>query len=215
MVEKDGSRDLPGIARLSRFDPALDVGNSVAAAAARDNNREYAVVVSTVTPRAACHPFDEMPDLSTMSFHWPDGCGRETPAGEAIARGRIVAAARALNDALDGLKSSKKRALVHCSWGQNRSNAICVAYAVLYRNWEPDAAIAYAQETCCRERRYKFPRPLHNDVFVSILRRLRPSTDGSGADVAVATTRLDSWLARAPKRQKHHEQGNDRAKNEI
>lgn len=190
----DGSRDTPGIARLTRFHPALDVGNGVAAAYARDRARAYKVVLSTVVPTAASPPHGHAPELSTLSFNFNDRCGRETPAAEAVARERIVAAAKALDDALKAVGEGE-RILVHCSWGQNRSNAICVCWAITYANWEPEEAIAYAKETCCRERSYANPRPLHNQVFVAFLETLRPSTDGSGR--TRAPTALDAWLSQA------------------
>lgn len=195
-MEDDGSRDQPGIAHLPRFHRALDVGNAVAAAWAHDQKRPYTVVLSTATPCTAKWPYDASPELSTLTYFWRDGCGRETPAAEAVAKERIVAAAKALNDALDAL-GDDERALVHCAWGQNRSNAVCVAWAVIFQAWKPDDAIGYAREMCRRQRTYANPRPLHNQVFVAILRSLRPSMDGSGATV-VHPTMLQAWLGSVP-----------------
>ncbi|KAJ8598418.1 hypothetical protein CTAYLR_007658 [Chrysophaeum taylorii] len=187
-----GNRDTPGFARLERFHPSLDVGNEVAAAHAASRRRSYAVVLSTVTPRNSSPPYAEDPSLTTLEFKWHDQCGRETPAGEAVAKRKIVEAARALDEAISSL-SDGERVLVHCAWGQNRSNAICVAWACLFRKWTPQAAVAYAKAACCDQRRYANPRPLHNDVFVNILMTLVPATDGR---LAPPSSGLTAWMKR-------------------
>jgi len=67
-----------------------------------------------------------------------------------------------------------------------------VCYAILFRNWEPRAAVDYARACCLRERTYYQPRPLHNAVFVNFLLGLTPARDGSLAPPA--PTALDAWL---------------------
>mmetsp|Transcript_8715 Transcript_8715/g.12088 ORF Transcript_8715/g.12088 Transcript_8715/m.12088 type:complete len:253 (+) Transcript_8715:32-790(+) len=188
-----GNRDLPGRARLNEIHPKLDVGNELAASYV-ENSRPYGIVLSTVTPRKAKAPYNEAAYLSTHEYKWYDACGRETPAGEADARKNIIAAAKALDTALSALPSDGPRALVHCAYGQNRSNAVCVAYAVLYCGWSPAAAIEYARKACVRDRRYYLQKPLHNEVFNRILQSFTPSFDGSGARAHYKETPLTQWL---------------------
>ena len=38
---------------------------------------------------------------------------------------------------VDAAIRKKRRVLVHCSAGQNRSASICAAYLILYRGWAP------------------------------------------------------------------------------
>ena len=188
MVLVQGNRDLPGKALLTRMHPNLEVGNEMAASFAETR---YAVVLSTVIPKHHV-TFAPRPELSTLTFHWRDDCGRETPAAEQIARRNIVDGARALAGALETLDGDDRKALVHCAYGQNRSNAVCVCYAILFRAWSPQAAIDYARDVCLRDRSYANPRPLHNDVFVNFLLSLTPATDGTLS--ARPSTLLDKWL---------------------
>ena len=190
-LDYPGNRDRPGCARLPRFHAALWVGNEMAASHRSRAGNPFDVVLSTVPPRDV-ETFAPV-SLTTHEFLFDDRCGRETPAARGIAQGKILAAAQALDAALAAGSSA---ALVHCSWGQNRSCAICVAWAVLYREWAPDDAIRYAKERCRAERRYQHPRPLHNEVFLSILRSLAPSATG---EVVRRPTGLTTWLKKRPR----------------
>jgi len=198
-MRQRGDRDTPGAASLPDFHPALWVGNEVAASHNATHGSPYAVVLSTVTPVHST-TFQPEQSLTTHAFLFEDRCGREKPADRAVAAKNIVAGAKALDAAINSL-SDGETALVHCSWGQNRSNAICVAWAVLYRGWRPEDAIAYAQRRCKAGRHYEWPRPLFNEVFCSILRQLEPSTTG---DVVRKPTGLTAWL-KPKKRPREHE----------
>ena len=185
-----GNRDRPGCAALPRFHASLFVGNEVAADAAARAGRPFSFVLSTVEPVCSATA-EARRDLSTVECHFPDKVGREKDHDVVLARERIVEGAAALDAALAAGGGS---ALVHCAWGQNRSVAICVAWAVLYRSWDSRDAARYARDAVRAGRAYDRPRPLHNDRFVQILDGFVPNGDGR---VELKATGLTSWLSAA------------------
>ena len=174
-VELKGNRDTPGYAALPRFHPALCVGNSIAASVAKEAGEPFAFVLSAVPPRDAA-TFVNVPELSSTheEFYFFDSEGAEKDPDGSLARDKIEAGAAAVSAALREIGDG--RALVHCSWGQNRSIAICCAWAVIYGGWAPEDACAYAREAVISsDRRYKPKRPLNNEVFIAIVAELRRS----------------------------------------
>ncbi|KAL1510877.1 hypothetical protein AB1Y20_005709 [Prymnesium parvum] len=164
--EGPGCLDSPGVCHLHAFDPRLYVGNEVAAA-----HGDFDVVVSTVCPRGR----DGVAalQLTTHAVMFADGQGRESDEAAELARQCILRAAALVEAAV----ASGKTVLVHCAWGQNRSCAICCAFAVLYRGFGADEAIAYVRERNLAERSYRGQQPprggaMHNAVFCELVARI-------------------------------------------
>ena len=71
------------------------------------------------------------------------------------------------------------------AWGQNRSCAICCAYAVLHRGMSAQDAIRYMRERNLAERSYAGQQPpggaMHNRVFREIIGELERERDARGA----------------------------------
>ena len=158
-----GCDEMPGFAHLAAFHPLLFVGNERSAACA-----DFGCVVSTVEPRD--RDGAPAPQLTTDAIHFPDGQGGETADGTERARRCISDGAGVVAAAL----AAGKRTLVHCSWGQNRSGAICCAFAVRHGGWaDAGAAIAYMRERNHAERHYNGQQPpggpMHNGVFNEIV----------------------------------------------
>jgi hypothetical protein len=148
-------------------------------------------VLSTVEP-VDVDTFDPT-NLSSAKFLFPDKVGAEKDGDVVVARRNIVEGARALDAALrDGARS-----LVHCAFGQNRSAAICVAYAVLYRSWDAKDAGAYARSAIADARDYRHQRPFHNARFQEIVAGFVPNGEGR---VERKATGLTAWLQHPPKR---------------
>ena len=167
------------------------MGNEVAASHARAAGRPFDFVPSTVEPVDVA-TFDPT-NLSSAKFLFPDKVGAEKDGDVVVARRNIVEGARALDAALrDGARS-----LVHCAFGQNRSAAICVAYAVLYRSWDAKDAGAYARSAIADARDYRHQRPFHNARFQEIVAGFVPNGEGR---VERKATGLTAWLQHPPKR---------------
>lgn len=156
-----GCDDTPGFASLPQISPLLYVGNRYSPCCG-----DFDVVISTVVP--VDEAGDPCSELSTHQFFFPDCQGKERASQAERARRRIVAAAAAVADAV----RDDKTTLVHCEWGQNRSCAVCCAYAVLYLGWEANAAIAYLRTQNHRERAYIGQSPMRNPTFNKILQEL-------------------------------------------
>ncbi|KAG8465156.1 hypothetical protein KFE25_012519 [Diacronema lutheri] len=190
-----GNRDAPGYAPLAAMHPLLYVGNELAASHAPAPGY-FQSVVSTVPPLDA--QLSRTPSLTTHRVYFLDEMGRESPAGEAYARSCILAGAEAVRAAL----ALGKRTLVHCAYGQNRSTAICIAFAVLYQGWTAEEATAYVVRQNRLHRQYYGQHPCSNATFNRIVKELS-DTHGraSGARLAGApvakkprTSLLTSWL---------------------
>ena len=63
-----------------------------------------------------------------------------------------------------------KKVLVHCYAGQNRSAAICAAYLILYKSWEPENAINHLRHQIEVDR--EVLDVLQNSTFTTILSSL-------------------------------------------
>jgi hypothetical protein len=164
-MPSDGCDDMPGVSSLPDISDLLFVGNERAAACG-----QYDVVVSTVTPRDA--KGRPNPQLTTHAIMFEDEKGSETADEEQIARRCVLEGAAVVKDAI----SSGKRTLVHCSWGQNRSGAICCAYAVLHAGWTAQRAIEYVRARNVATRKYNWQDPpygaMHNPLFCKFIREL-------------------------------------------
>lgn len=160
-----GCSDRPGYSHLERISPLLWVGNEVAAA-----HGNFDIVVSTTTP------YDPdgrpAPHLVTHEVLFEDAQGAETAAAAEFAKSCILQGVAFVAQSI----ASGRRTLVHCAWGQNRSCAICCAYAVLHTGMRADDAIAYVRERNLADRKYRGQRPpggaMHNGVFCKIVRAL-------------------------------------------
>merc|ERR1712194_675354 len=115
----------------------------------------------------------EAPELSTHKILFEDGWGRESASDAVVARNGIVQGAAAVNVAID----AGKKTLVHCEWGQNRSGAICCAYAVLYLRWTAEEAIEHMRVQNKSERNYRGQFPMYNTCFNQILKDLEKERD--------------------------------------
>lgn len=161
VVNMLGYADVPGFVEVPHISPLLYIGNQYSAASG-----EFDEVIS------ACMPLDldgyPAKQLCNKTVLFDDWEGLESEQAAAAAAHSIVAGAELVNDALD----SGKRTLVHCEYGQNRSGAICCAYAVLFKQWTAMEAIDYFR--CCnlRDRCYVDQRPMNNDIFNSIIEQL-------------------------------------------
>jgi len=156
-----GCDDTPGYASLPHISPLLFVGNRFAPCSG-----DFDVIVSTAMP--VDEGGGKCSELSTHQFFFPDCQGKERASQVERARKRIVAAAAAVADGIEHDRST----LVHCEWGQNRSCAVCCAYAVIYLGWEANAAIAYLRTQNHRERSYIGQSPLCNRTFNKIVQEL-------------------------------------------
>ncbi len=162
-----GDTDTPGYSALPDFHHKLVVGNATSPARLHHDHH----VLSTAAPTDARGEHDHR--LSTTQLLFDDERGNETADKAQYAAARIVEGAAILHRLLE----SGERVLVHCAWGQNRSCSICCAYAVLYRGWDADDAIAYVRERNRAERKYRGQAPpnggaMHNRVFCDIVRNL-------------------------------------------
>jgi hypothetical protein len=157
-----GCADAPGVSHLPDMDPLLYVGNEIAAA-----HGTYDVVISTVQPRDKNGR--STPHLTTHAVMFQDGQGHETRDGVEEARRCILEGARHVAAEI----AAGKSVLVHCAWGQNRSCAICCAFAVLHRGFTAYEAIAYVRERNLATRRYSGQQPpwgaMHNKAFRQII----------------------------------------------
>lgn len=166
VVNIPGHADLPGFVEVPHMSPLLCIGNQYSPA-----SEEFDEVIS------ACMPLDldgcPAKHLCTKAIPFHDLEGLESKEASSVAAESIVAGARLVNDALE----HGKRTLVHCEYGQNRSGAICCAYAVLFKHWTAKDAINYFR--CCnlRDRHYLDQRPMNNEVFNSIIEQLEPKHD--------------------------------------
>lgn len=165
-----GCADQPGYSHLPSIHSLLYVGNEISAANAHNSGVAFDVVISTVIPRSlhgtrARH-------LSTHEVLFEDGQGSESADGAAVARECILRGVELVEEAI----REGKCTLVHCAWGQNRSCAICCAYAVMHCGMDAEAAIQYVQERNLADRRYYGQKPpggaMHNDVFCQIVKSL-------------------------------------------
>merc|ERR1712039_10217 len=157
----EGCEDVPGYAHLPEFSPLLYVGNQYSASAG-----DFDFVVSTVVPLDT--DGNPTPDLSSVALLFEDGHGSESSDEAALARESIMQGATVVARAL----AARKKTLVHCAWGQNRSGSICCAYAVLYCGWSAKAAIAYFRQRNFAERHYSGQSPMSNSCFNRIIRTL-------------------------------------------
>eukprot|EP00933_Yihiella_yeosuensis_P050938 TRINITY_DN48750_c0_g1_i1.p1 TRINITY_DN48750_c0_g1~~TRINITY_DN48750_c0_g1_i1.p1 ORF type:complete len:294 (-),score=44.48 TRINITY_DN48750_c0_g1_i1:122-904(-) len=160
----EGSQDRPGYAVLPKMNHLLCVGNQYSAACSK-----FDCVISTVIPKDL--DGENAPNLSTHQLMFEDGHGHESANSAAFAREQILQGAALTAKAL----SEGKRTLVHCEWGQNRSNSICCAYAVLYLKWSAKDAIDYAREQNWTERCYAGQRPMFNEVFNQLIQEFEDS----------------------------------------
>jgi hypothetical protein len=84
---------------------------------------------------------------------------------------------------VDAAITAGKAVLVHCAWGQNRSCAICCAFAVLHRGMSAIDAIAYVRERNLIERRYAGQHPpggaMHNKAFREIIAEIERERDAA------------------------------------
>jgi hypothetical protein len=161
-----GHSDLPGVAHLPSISPLLYVGNERAAAF---NKHSYDTVISTTTPVSLTG--DPDPNLSTHAVLFDDTEDAASQTPEA-AREHFLEGARLVDAAV----KAGKRVLVHCEWGQNRSCAVCCAYAVLFAGWSADDAVAYVRERNLADRLYEGQGrdgdsggAMHNKLFVDLI----------------------------------------------
>lgn len=161
-----GKEDRPGCASLPQFHRNLYIGNEVAAAVA---SYPFDAVISTAPP--VDQNGEEATGLTTHAIHFNDMGGGEDKTHKRLARKKIVQGAQDLRDCL----VSGKRTLVHCTYGQNRSAAVCCAYAVLYADWSGSDAIHYVRSRAKSggQRHYASNRGvLYNEVFCDIIMEL-------------------------------------------
>jgi len=121
-------------------------------------------VLSTVEPSLT----DGGWSLSDVRVEFEDGQGGETEEEKVIARRCIVRGAELVDAAI----RKKKRVLVHCYAGQNRSAAICAAYLIMFKGMAPGKAIAYVRHRV--EVAREVLEVVQNPVFARILKRLTP-----------------------------------------
>ncbi|KAJ1635095.1 hypothetical protein T492DRAFT_969052 [Pavlovales sp. CCMP2436] len=166
-----GNRDAPGQAPLAAFHPLLHCGNEIAASLAEPGF--FGAVVSTVPPLDK--QLSRAPGLTTKKLYFLDELGRESVANESYARECILAGAQAVGEALaDG-----QRTLVHCSFGQNRSSSICIAYAIIHQGWSFEEATEYVCEQNRAHRQYYAQQPCSNPTFHRILKQLSDENEDS------------------------------------
>jgi len=122
-------------------------------------------VISTVEPSQT----DGGSALSDVEVFFEDEQGDETEKDKVTAEKCILRGAQLVNAAI----GKKKRVLVHCYAGQNRSASICAAYFILYRGWAPGKAIAHVRHRVEVDR--EVLDVVQNPCFAQILKRLTPA----------------------------------------
>lgn len=196
-----GNRDIPGYTPLEAFHPLLHVGNEIAAAHAPTGH--FAFVLSTVPPLRRDLTRAPAP---AHKLYFLDEMGRESVGNEAYARTCIIKGAHQVSEAL----ARGERTLVHCSFGQNRSTAICICYAILFQGWTAEDAVSYVVQQNRLHRQYYGQSPCSNATFIRILTAISDEQDhragGQNSAASAAkkprTNLLVSWLglATAPMR---------------
>ena len=121
-------------------------------------------VLSTVEPSQS----DGGSALSDVQVFFEDEQGDETEEDKVLAKKCILRGAQLVDAAI----RKKRRVLVHCYAGQNRSASICAAYLILYRGWAPAKAIAHLRHRVEVDR--EVLDVVQNPCFAKILRRLAP-----------------------------------------
>lgn len=121
-------------------------------------------VLSTVEPSRT----DGGWALSDVRVEFEDEQGNETEGDRVVAQECIVRGAQLVDAAI----RKKKRVLVHCYAGQNRSASICAAYLILYRGWTAGQAIAHVRHRVEVDR--EVLEVVQNLCFAQILKRLAP-----------------------------------------
>jgi len=167
-----GYMDVPGYTSLPHISPFLCFGNLCSPAFG-----SFDEVVSTCTPTNQ-RGLPE-PKLTTVDIPFHDGEGRETVEGIKRATDWILYAVGVVAKRI----SAGRRTLVQCDYGQNRSGAICCAYAVLCARWPADEAVAYVRERNCMDRRYMNQHAMGDERFVEIVKDLAKHRDRICADV--------------------------------
>jgi len=127
-------------------------------------------VLSTVTPSQT----DGGSALSDVKVFFEDKQGDETEEDKVTAKRCICRGARLVHEAI----RRKKRVLVHCYAGQNRSASICAAYLILYRGWTAAKAIAHVRHRV--EVAREVLDVVQNPKFAHILKRLTPGKPPNG-----------------------------------
>jgi len=124
-------------------------------------------VLSTVTPSST----DGGSALTDEEVFFEDEQGGESEEDKITARRCIIRGAKLVDAAI----RKRKRVLVHCYAGQNRSASICAAYFILYAGWTPGKAIKHVRHRV--EVAREVLEVIDNAVFEQILKKLKP---GSG-----------------------------------
>eukprot|EP00931_Biecheleriopsis_adriatica_P077309 TRINITY_DN5089_c0_g1_i1.p1 TRINITY_DN5089_c0_g1~~TRINITY_DN5089_c0_g1_i1.p1 ORF type:complete len:252 (-),score=45.81 TRINITY_DN5089_c0_g1_i1:73-828(-) len=189
-----GNEDRPGYAPLPKMSPLLSFGNKYSAGC-----RSFGTVISTVVP--VDRKGKPKPSLSSHTVFFEDD---DSAAKRAVAKQSIIEGATLLKKALN----AGQETLVHCEWGQNRSGAICAAFAVLYLRWSADDAIEYVRQQNETERLYYGQNPMSNPVFNEIVKEIECKREELLADASpvvstpqqVALAAEARHVARSPQR---------------
>ena len=147
---------------LPAIDPRLFVGS-------------YEAVHDETWTRGICTAFcdDKLGHLQQHIFYDTANPAHQSESDAAfmIHRGaEMLAMMLQENDGSDP-GTSEDRVLVNCHMGMNRSASIIAAYAVGYKGWPPDHAIAYLRSRNAETRRRS---AITNRVFESIVSRITP-----------------------------------------
>jgi len=121
-------------------------------------------VLSTVEPSQT----DGGSALSDVDVFFEDEQGGETEEDKVVAKRCILRGAQLVDAAI----RKKRRVLVHCYAGQNRSASICAAYLILYKGWPPGKAIAHLRHRV--EVAREVLEVVQNPCFAQILKRMTP-----------------------------------------
>jgi len=125
--------------------------------------------------------------LTTHAVMFEDGQGSETKEGVAFAKRCILEGAAHVQASI----AAGKTTLVHCAWGQNRSCAICCAFAVLHRGLSAQDAVDYVRQRNLADRKYWGQQPpggaMHNGAFCEIVAELARERDQRAAPKVTTT----------------------------
>ena len=157
-----GDRDAPGLFDLPEVSPLLSVGN--------------------VHADRRCNCFDFIIQLNVRGIHaseWqPNPPAKKVrpafPLDFAVQEDINFSMEAVLNATAILAKAIRenKKVLIQCAWGNGRSAFLAAVYAMLCKDWASERALQYIKQRNYQERCYQFQKPMCNQGWFVILRKV-------------------------------------------